>query len=221
MNDFIIEIKQMPNIQNLLITIVLVIIYAIIITLKNYLSAKNESFFKNIYFYVDIFILIPFLIFSIKKICNHNDSNLLLIFTIMNIVLLFYFFIRVRLPGKAWELVLVNKHKRNLDTLMVVLSLIFATSFGAITTFKIEPIFFNNIYTLLLTYFLFISTNIVIMTILVVLSTYVINTMGNRKPIMMSLVMIIGIGLLTYEILSFNKAYVDYKNPKANYATQK
>lgn len=211
--------KQIFVLQDLKIIAAFFIIYAIIIALKKYILPDNLPIYKNIFFYIDLFILIPFLFIAVKEL-SYKNINLLCLFLLMNIFLLSYLFLRGRLPGKAWELVLVNKHKRNLDTFMVVLSLIFATSFGAITTFKIEAEYFNNPYTLFFTFFLFISTNIVIMTILVVLSTYVINTMGNRKPIMMFLVVIIGLGLLTYEGLNFNKTYRDYNNLKVNHVQQ-
>lgn len=139
-----------------------------------------------------------------RKLGFHSFTVL---FVISNIIILLYFFVRLKLPGKAWELILTNKHSRNLDTFMVVIGLVFASAFGAITSFEIDGYYLQTGFGRTSIFFIYATTNIVIMTILVFLMTYVINTMGNRKPIMFILVTAIGISLLAQETLAIDKAY--------------
>ncbi len=171
-----------------------------------YLSSDRKNFLGHVsYVIADLFLFLPIITYFIIQA---KDLKLSAIgFFILNTFILVYFFIRFRLPGKAWELVLTNKHTKNLDTFMVVIGLIFASAFGAITSFEIKVEYFFNIWYLMALYFVFISINIVIMTIMIFISTYVINVMGNRKVIMLILVIFIGIGVLLQETMNYGREY--------------
>jgi len=189
---------------------VLIILYVLVNTIIYFSKISNHKYIldNSFMFFVDTLLALPIVSIFLCNIINFFHTTLF--FLSLNVFILLYFFLRTKIPGKSWELILTNKHKKNLDTFMVVISLIFASAFGAITSFKIETEYFDSIVILIGVIFVFVTINMVILVILVVLSTFVINTMGNRKPIMMSLVILIGISLLIQETLNFNYTYNKY-----------
>jgi hypothetical protein len=174
------------------------------------ISKEKLSILKPVYFLTDFFLEFPFIAICLKILLYKNTFIVVPCFLLFNVVILMYSFWRLRLSGKAWELVLVNKHKKNLDTLMVVIGLIFAASFGAITSMDIQSFYSENIFMRLGILSVYLLANIVILIILTVLFTYVLNTMGNRKPIMVTLVVFIGLGLLIQETLTLGTAHQNY-----------
>ena len=175
-----------------------------------YFSLIRNQYILTIFIDLLSFLIIDFLIVAAIT----NNLNLVLVFVLLNIFSMVYFFIRIKLPGKAWQLILENKHSKRLDTLMVVLGLVFTTAFGSITSFKIEDTFFCNEFLIIAVYFIYISTNIVLLSILTMLGVYIINTMGARKPIMITLVIFIGLGLFIQETIIYNNSYKIYLEKK-------
>jgi hypothetical protein len=189
--------------------IVLLTIFQVGIFVKSKISKEELSNKKPFFLFMDLFVEFP-IIASLLKIYFFKDKYFIYSFIALNIFILIYSFWRLRLSGKAWELVLVNKHKKNLDTFMVVIGLIFAASFGAITSLNVESYYMEETFMRLGVLLVYLLANIVILIILTVLFTYVLNTMGNRKPIMITLVVFIGFGLLIQESLTLNTAHQNY-----------
>jgi hypothetical protein len=110
----------------------------------------------------------------------------------------------------AWALVLRKKHNKELDTFMVILGLLFTAAFGAITSFDFEAdkIINSPLYVLEIL-ILYISTNVILLYVLVVIETYAINTLKANKQLFMSLMILVGIGLFIQEFVNFEQSYKD------------
>ena len=183
-------------------------------------KSKNSSIFIQILYSFEILIVFTLYILgiteknSIKEFINSNlsflknwDLNLLHYFIFYNIVLLFYFFVRYKLGGRAWELVLRKKHNKELDTFMVVLGLLFSAAFGAITSFSFDGEKIYDTYYLLSVFSLYVTTNLVLLYILTVISTYAVNTLSANKIMVFILIFFVGIGIFIQEVINFEHNY--------------
>ena len=148
------------------------------------------------------------LILTVATYCFYSDEYSVPLFIAFNVIFLLYFFLRFQLAGKVWELVLRKKHNKELDTLMVILGLLFTASLGAITSFDFDAHNISNssLYRVII-FTLYITTNIVFLYILTVISTYTVNSLNANKPLMLTLVCFIGIGIFIQEVINFEQNY--------------
>jgi len=91
---------------------------------------------------------------------------------------------------------------------MVILGLLFTASLGAITSFDFDAHNISNssLYRVII-FTLYITTNIVFLYILTVISTYTVNSLNANKPLMLTLVCFIGIGIFIQEVINFEQNY--------------
>jgi hypothetical protein len=176
-------------------------------------NEKNGFFnklFTSLYKYIfDILFIIVALILS-SSFYSHEwvIDKLLWIFIALNTISLFYFFMRFKIGGRAWALILRKKHDKELDTFMVVLGLLFTAAFGAITSFDFEASkVHDSLFYIIGIFLLYITTNIVLMYVLVVIETYAINTLKANKQLFMVLMILVGIGIFIQEYINFEQSY--------------
>jgi hypothetical protein len=171
---------------------------------------ENKGFFNILYKYIfDVLFSIVVIILSYSFYKQQwVVDNLSWMFIGLNIFFLFYFFIRFKIGGMAWALVLRKKHNRELDTFMVVLGLLFTAAFGAITSFDFEASKIQNSPFYIIEIFsLYISTNIILLYVLVVIETYAINTLKANKQLFMGLMFLVGLGIFIQEYINFEQSY--------------
>jgi len=144
----------------------------------------------------------------IATFCFAEPSHILYYFMGYNIAILVYFFFRFKIGGMAWALVLRKKHEKELDNFMVILGLLFTASLGAITSFDFDATNLQNSWLYKSAIFLlYMSVNIVFLYILSVISAYTVNTLDANKPLMLTLILLIGIGIFIQEVVNFEQNY--------------
>lgn len=174
-----------------------------------YKEPKNGNLDNKNFFFDIIFILTAFSAIYIF----YNHKYVLETFISSNIIVLLYVFIRFKLGGKAWALVLRKKHDKELDSFMVVLGLLFSAAFGAITSFDFDADNLQNSWLYRDSiFFLYISTNIVFLYILTVISTYAVNALKANKPLLLFLIILIGLGIFIQETVNFEQNYKETIN---------
>ncbi len=90
---------------------------------------------------------------------------------------------------------------------MVVLGLLFSAAFGAITSFDFDGDKIHNTYYLLGIFSLYVTTNLVLLYILTVISTYAVNTLSANKIMVFVLIFFVGIGIFIQEVINFEHNY--------------
>lgn len=145
--------------------------------------------------YLNSYLLIPI-----------SEISSTLWFFILNTLALFLAFIFTRIGARSWEIILVQKYRGELGSVMVIVTLLFGTSFASVLSFNYSDIDLTvvNPY-LFFTYLFFILMNIMVLLTTVIIVTFISNLFNRSDLFLAILAGIIILALITQELLTYSK----------------
>jgi len=136
-----------------------------------------------------------------------------LIFFIINIVFMLIVYIFGRIPAKSWEIILIQKHKKELGSVMVVITLLFGTSFGSALGYSYDNLnLVNNYFDISFTVVFFALMNATVLVTTSILATYLTHLFNNTDKLVIIMLAVVVLSMMSQETLKYHKNYIKQLN---------